>query len=226
MLEESHVSTSSEESSELDKQEGTEVKVTQRDGFLCKVWLKTHVKFPASRVFDVLAQPDNSHIFRSIKAITYRKVLEDDHKGKQRCEIEHEAEWKFLMFGGRFRTRLYVSQDRQAGKLDFQLAEPGMMKNFEGKWSIKPAQSPAEQSALKPPRWLHLPQWASREAGDDNEATCLELEQSVCPNVIPPPPLDRLLKGIAKKQVLNVVEDLRKEIDRIKKEEAKAKQKA
>lgn len=49
------------------------------------------------------------------QAITYRKVLEDDKHGRQRIELEHEAEWRFLVFGGRFLTRLFVQQDKQAG---------------------------------------------------------------------------------------------------------------
>lgn len=50
-----------------------------------------------------------------IQAITYRKVLEDDRKGKQRIELEHEAEWRFLFLHGTFRTRLQCLQDRRAG---------------------------------------------------------------------------------------------------------------
>lgn len=200
-----------------------EVEVTQPKGFLCKVRLRTEVLFPVSRVYEILTQPDNTQMFRNIKAITYRKVLEDDKHGRQRIELEHEAEWRFLVFGGRFLTRLFVQQDKQAGTLEFKLAKKGMMKDFEGRWHVytKPQQNhtPAPHPHFQLLRWP-FQQKAHPEA--QQHITVLELEQSMCPNVIPPPPIDRLLKGIAKRQVCNVVEDLRREIERVKKEEARA----
>ena len=44
--------------------------------------------------------------------VTYRKVLHDDNKGRQKVEVEQLAGWKFLMFSGSFATRLFVFQDR------------------------------------------------------------------------------------------------------------------
>ena len=37
--------------------------------------------------------------------VTYRKVLHDDKKGRQKVEVEQLAAWKFLMFSGSFATR-------------------------------------------------------------------------------------------------------------------------
>lgn len=50
-----------------------------------------------------------------MQEVTYRKVLHDDKKGKQKVEVEQLAAWKFLMFGGSFATRLYVFQDKPQG---------------------------------------------------------------------------------------------------------------
>ena len=56
------------------------------------------------------------------QAITYRKVLQDDHRGKPHIQLEHEAEWRFLVFSGRFKTRLHVFQDRAAGTVSALLS--------------------------------------------------------------------------------------------------------
>ena len=48
-----------------------------------------------------------------LQEVKYRKVLNDDKKGRQKVEVEQLAAWKFLMFSGSFATRLYVFQDRQ-----------------------------------------------------------------------------------------------------------------
>ena len=45
--------------------------------------------------------------------VTYRKVLHDDKKGRQKVEVEQLAGWKFLMFSGSFATRLFVFQDKK-----------------------------------------------------------------------------------------------------------------
>ena len=47
--------------------------------------------------------------------VGYRKVLEDDGKGKQKVEVEQVAAWKLLMFKGSFSTRLFVFQDKRRG---------------------------------------------------------------------------------------------------------------
>ena len=42
----------------------------------------------------------------------------------------------------------------------------------------------------------HNSDCCSSGAEAESDSTFLELEQSVCPNMIPPPPIDRLLKGM------------------------------
>ena len=50
-----------------------------------------------------------------LQEVSYRKVLHDDRKGRQKVEVEQLAAWKFLMFSGSFTTRLYVFQDKSQG---------------------------------------------------------------------------------------------------------------
>ena len=50
-----------------------------------------------------------------MQKVPYRKVLEDDGRGKQKVEVEQLAAWKLLMFSGSFSTRLYVFQDKRRG---------------------------------------------------------------------------------------------------------------
>ena len=56
--------------------------------------------------------------------VTYRKVLHDDKKGRQKVEVEQLAAWKFLMFSGSFATRLFVFQDKQKRTVGAEAAKP------------------------------------------------------------------------------------------------------
>ncbi len=50
----------------------------------------------------------------AMQRVSYRKVLEDDGRGKQRVEVEQVANWRFLCFSGSFATRLHVLQDKRS----------------------------------------------------------------------------------------------------------------
>ncbi|KAK9810148.1 hypothetical protein WJX72_005616 [[Myrmecia] bisecta] len=198
---------------------------------MCKVSLRAKVDLPPDRVFDILTNPDNARVFRGIKRITYRKVLERDAQGRQKVEVEHEAAWKFLCFSGSFRTRLFCWQDPRAGTIRFKLARPGMMKNFEGLWVVQPfvpsltvkrdGSKTASTSGQSPsgPLWFDPAQALSNLQHKFGEhkmtASLITLEQSVLPAMVPPPPLDRIIKGIAAKQVRLIMDDLRTEVKRI-----------
>lgn len=41
---------------------------------------------------------------------THRKILHDDHHGRQRVEVDHKSDWKFLWHHGSFTTSLLVEQ--------------------------------------------------------------------------------------------------------------------
>jgi len=51
----------------------------------------------------------------ALQKVQYRRVLEDDGRGRQKVEVEQVAAWKLLMFSGSFTTRLYVFQDKRRG---------------------------------------------------------------------------------------------------------------
>ena len=47
-----------------------------------------------------------------MQALKGRKILEDDRRGRQLIEVEQDAKWSFLCFGGTFTTKLYVKQNK------------------------------------------------------------------------------------------------------------------
>ncbi|KAK9856105.1 hypothetical protein WJX84_003178 [Apatococcus fuscideae] len=204
----------------------TRLVVTQPEGFAVKVCMKGKVELPPTDVYDLLTHPENHKIFRGIEAVLERKVLHDKG-GRQKVLVVHEARWKFLFFSGKFATHMHVEQDRGAGTVRFSLAKVGMMKDFAGFWSVQPYTQQALQSADigSSPR-PEAPWWQPKSAfanfprvgrqADRDAATLCRLEQSILPNVTPPRPLDRLMKGIAVKQVRGLMDDLRQEAGRIK----------
>jgi len=202
------------------------LEVTQPEGWMCRVRLQTKIHLPPDELYDLLTQPDNSGVFRNIKALTSRKIIEDDHRGRQVIDIEQEAKWRFLCFGGTFSTKLFVHQNKPAREIMFKLKESGMMKRFEGTWHIKPFNQQALDESFgfnsrKGQHWtagpVHALQGFHRRVrgGSVKEAaSLLTLEQSVCPNAVPPKALEGILKGIAARQVRNLVEDVRREVDK------------
>ncbi|BDA44539.1 hypothetical protein COCOBI_06-0150 [Coccomyxa sp. Obi] len=198
------------------------VEVTRPEGFMMKVALQAKVDLSPEAVYEILTAPDNAAVFRGIKKVGYRKVLEDDGKGKQKVEVEQVAAWKLLMFRGSFSTRLFVFQDKRRGTVEFRLARPGLMKDFAGTWRVQPftqltlseaPQSPAQSNNP----WHSLTNTLSSYMGDRRStATLVTLEQSLEPAVRPPKPLEGLVKSIAVAQLQGLLTDLREEVPRIK----------
>ena len=138
----------------------------------------------------------------ALQAVAFRRVLRDDSKGRLDAEVEQIGQWKFLCFSGSFATRLYVYQDKRRGtvrpavqsalpalvplpsraegagllQIDFKLAQPGLMKNFEGKWRVQPFtqatldEVSGQHPAQSRPRWL--------PAAFDNLHFCAPLSHS------------------------------------------------
>jgi hypothetical protein len=48
--------------------------------------------------------------FNQLQDCTHRKVVHDDGKGRQRVEVDHRSEWRFLWHHGSFTTSLLVEQ--------------------------------------------------------------------------------------------------------------------
>lgn len=191
--------------------ESSTVEVTQRKGFMCNVKARGRLPMEADRVFDILVSPDNYQYFSGIKRIDYRKVLEDNGAGKMKVEVQQVGQWKFLGFSGEFVTKLHVHQDKKARTIGFQLAKPGLMKDFKGWWTVQPITQLPNQSKLSqggPQGFLNMLPF-SRAQG-----SVVTLEQSILPSFIPPKPLDRVLKGISSKQVQIILQDLKQEVER------------
>lgn len=110
-------------------------------GFWCTLKMLARVKLPPDQVFAILTNPDNHErgIFRSVKGVRYRQVLEDDGHGLQKVETEQIAKWKLGPFSGTFNIRLIVTQNKRDHTIHFDLAHPyGFMRNFAGTWVIRP----------------------------------------------------------------------------------------
>lgn len=165
------------------------VHILQEHGFLCHIKAHTRLELPPRQAFEIIADPDNARIFRSIEECTYRKVLYEKQQ-KQRVAVEHQSGWKFLWHKGQFATKLLVEQDNKAMVMAFRLAESGFMKNFEGFWRMEPVPG-------------------------DPEATIAVLHQNVLP-VVYMPGLNWALTKICKAQIETLLHDVHTEVDRIK----------
>lgn len=211
----------------------SKIVVTQPEGFMCKLKMMARIDMSPDDVFDLLTNLDNTRIFRSLKPLSWRKVLADNGQGRVTAEFEQKAKWKFLFFSGTFKTRLVVSQDRDSRVINFRLAQPGFMKKFEGSWRLQPFTQSALDALDAPPlgpaqggtwqgpswsRWNTAVVTLQHRLGlpSKQEATLAVLEQSLMPALIPPPPFDTMLKKIAARQLQIMLEDLQTEVKKIK----------
>eukprot|EP01026_Neomeris_dumetosa_P006144 TRINITY_DN11930_c1_g1_i2.p1 TRINITY_DN11930_c1_g1~~TRINITY_DN11930_c1_g1_i2.p1 ORF type:complete len:307 (-),score=22.67 TRINITY_DN11930_c1_g1_i2:212-997(-) len=203
------------------------ISCTQPEGFFVKVAMKAKVNLSPHRIYDILVDPDNHKIFKTIQAPVLRKVLQD--KGhKQIVLVEQKAGWRFLVFKGSFTTRLKVHQDKRAGTIRFELVRSDLMKDFEGMWTIQPFNQTSLDDLIngtKPrfglKRFISDIQ-STLSGGPKSSLVCLE--QSVQPKSVPPGPLAKMLRRIAAKQISFIMQDLKAEVERINTEEAEAKQ--
>mmetsp|Transcript_12852 Transcript_12852/g.22933 ORF Transcript_12852/g.22933 Transcript_12852/m.22933 type:complete len:267 (-) Transcript_12852:378-1178(-) len=222
----------------------TLVAVTQPAGFLLKVELVAKVELSPRQIFDILVDPDNERVFRSIKGRTSRRVIKTEGH-KRTVEVVQVSHWQLLMFRGLINTHLIVEEDPKACTLNFRLAKRGVMRDFEGSWKLEPYSNRAYQTAMhrvgggaqSTERHPNAP-WAAVQGVMANglrsalsmphpfhphpHATVVSLTQSVAP-AHAPPPLDRLLRGISIRTVQSVVDDLQAEAARMRREEAAAK---
>mmetsp|Transcript_42417 Transcript_42417/g.108517 ORF Transcript_42417/g.108517 Transcript_42417/m.108517 type:complete len:251 (-) Transcript_42417:32-784(-) len=223
-------STDASEPSQKFRDGTTFVVVTQPAGFLLKVELVAKVDLSPRQIFDILVDPHNERVFRTIKGETLRRTVK--RVGHKRLvEVEQVSDWRFLLFRGHISTRLLVEEDPKACTLDFKLARRGVMKDFQGSWRLEPYSPAAYERAMQRisgagERSRPAPPWAGLQASLAGawplrrpRSTVITLSQSVAP-AHAPPPLDRLLRGISIRTVRTIVEDLQAEAARINKEEA------
>ncbi|MCO5553001.1 hypothetical protein L7F22_006521 [Adiantum nelumboides] len=180
--------------------------VTQPKGSFCQIDARFSVPLPADDVYNIITDPNNRRVFKNIKEVTYRKVLQDDGN-KQLVEIEQLGRWRFLMISGTFACRVLVEQDRKQHTMIFDLVKQGMMKKFSGSWKIEEfdpseASNKADRSATKD--------------GDELEklgqkGSWITFSQVVEPAIVPPWPLNGYVRGVTAKIVREILGDLQRE---------------
>eukprot|EP00887_Chlorella_sp_A99_P000827 scaffold5.g827.t1 len=146
------------------------------------------------------------------------QVLEESG-GRRRVEVEHEASWRFLMFHGKFHTRLLVEEDDATRTMHFELkpGTGGIMKRFKGAWQVEPHPDDPEHCSISTldqasecthavcPTSSPVPRQHALSVANDDLALAVSL----------PPPFNRILKGISCRQVRSIMEDIQKEADRM-----------
>lgn len=185
------------------------LKVTVPKGTLCHLETTFQLGLPPDAVFNIIIDPENKRVFRNIKEVTYRKVIEDeDHR--QLVEVEQSAIWRFLCFSGTLAIRVFVDQNRHTHSVNYYLSKQGFMKKFDGQWTIKPVYVDAPHCAALPSPEDDPVCLSSRVASEVN------LKQTVQPKLIPPPPVSWYVRGISAKQTEILIEYLQIEAKRLR----------
>ncbi len=194
-----------------------------KDGFFCTINVVGKVPLAPKKVFDILTQ-EKGHVFRSIKRVNYRKAIQDDGHGRKKTEVEHVGVWRFGPIKGEFVVRMMVDQDRNRGHIKFRLLKSSLMKDFSGEWTIEPYDQDALDEMVRYPnkKWgaMHYLSKAVHRFEESlmhsTTSSLVQLRQSVQPKLLPPAPLDRVLKQITMYQIKTIMKDLCAEAERIK----------
>ncbi|KAH7364995.1 hypothetical protein KP509_18G002800 [Ceratopteris richardii] len=184
--------------------------VTQRKGSFCQIDAGFSVPLPPDDVYNIITDPNNRRVFKNIKEVAYRKVLQDDGN-KQLVEVEQIGRWQFLFLSGTFSCRVLVEQDRRAHSMVFDLVRQGMMKKFSGSWKID------EFSPSKASNDCES-QVTSESKGSEKQASVgswITFNQVVEPAIIPPWPLNGYVRGVTAKIVREILGDLQRECIRL-----------
>lgn len=180
--------------------------VTQPKGSFCQIDARFSVPVPPDDVYDIITDPNNRRVFKNIKEVAYRKVLQDDGN-KQIVEVEQIGRWRFLMISGTFSCRVLVEQDREQHTMIFDLVKQGMMKKFSGSWKIdafntSEASSNGLLSATKESQQLEK---------NGQIGSWITFSQVVEPAFVPPWPLNGYVRGVTAKIVREILGDLQRE---------------
>ncbi|GAX85056.1 hypothetical protein CEUSTIGMA_g12476.t1 [Chlamydomonas eustigma] len=217
-----------------------QIEVAEGNGFLYSLKLRAKLEDKPSAVYEILTNPDSVLVFRNIKACTYRKILEEDkHTRTRKLEVAHKALAKFLFVNITFETRLFVWEDDINKRIRFCTAQEGFMKKFEGSWRVQPFNEQSLQSLRVEQvegdgdgSKLHNPfsaihsrlsqfHFGARQVKQDVIAepsnALVTLEQNLLPKSGVPPGLKGLIRRMCAKQLTDMMEDVRAEIDRRKK---------
>eukprot|EP00249_Psilotum_nudum_P015486 c25350_g1_i2 orf=91-867(+) len=182
-------------------------------GTLCLLKSTFELGIPPDVVFNIIIDPENKRVFKNIKEVTHRKVIEDEGH-RQLVEVEQAAIWRFLCFSGTISVRVFVDQDRNSKRVKYHLSRKGFMKRFEGFWEIRPLYVDLPHCALIP-----SPE-NDPECSSGKIASQVHLVQRVQPMLIPPPPLSWYVRGITVRVTELLIEDLQAEAKRLREGEA------
>eukprot|EP00884_Botryococcus_braunii_P014079 jgi/Botrbrau1/22672/Bobra.0132s0016.1 len=177
------------------------IQVSNANGYLCHIHLECVFRCDPSYLFSIFTNPDNTRIFRDIKEVTSRTVLDDSTPGLKVVEVEQLGEAKILWLTQRFRTLLKVTEDaRDPKKLvtTFSLIRSDILSRFNGCWTITPREDVSQKESCT--------------------CTFAVLEQDILPAGVPAflkhvPVLGHALRGISVRAVKRLVEDIDRVID-------------
>lgn len=209
------------------------VRTTPGTKVLADLVLRAKVSASPDEVYAVLTYPDSHVIFRGIKATLERRTLEDDGKGRRKLLVCHQAMTRFLWLHVTFSTQLLIEEDDKARTISFRNArDGGFMRTFTGRWEVLPFNQETLNHIYSPEQvkqqrsgwgWLHpakaigaLQHRLCDAVGSHSaqESSLVTLEQMIGPRVMPPGPLMRMVRGMCARTVINMMEDLHKEIDK------------
>ncbi|GLI66429.1 hypothetical protein VaNZ11_010227 [Volvox africanus] len=163
-----------------------------------KYTVRGQLLLPASapRVFALLTDYEGCHrVFGNIAASEVTQSAEGGLQVVQTCR------WKFLAFSGTFRVRLGVQEDPDNGTLLFSLVHSNFMRDFEGRWAVRPIHAPPSAAAS-----------AARSHPEGEEWCEVEHQLSVVPSVPVPPPVSFYTRSIFVRQVKGVLVDLQRAV--------------
>lgn len=186
--------------------------VTQPKGSFCQIDARFSVPMPPDDVYNIVTDPNNRRVFKNIKEVAYRKVLQDDGN-KQIVEVDQIGRWRFLMMEGTFSCRVLVEQDRKEHSMIFDLVKQGMMKKFSGSWKIDEFDVSEETSTGAPS--------ATKESKLSEKhmqmGSWITFNQVVEPTFVPPWPLSGYVRRVTAKIVREILGDLQRECVRLAK---------
>eukprot|EP01024_Parvocaulis_polyphysoides_P062429 TRINITY_DN7138_c0_g2_i1.p1 TRINITY_DN7138_c0_g2~~TRINITY_DN7138_c0_g2_i1.p1 ORF type:complete len:391 (+),score=65.27 TRINITY_DN7138_c0_g2_i1:77-1174(+) len=155
----------------------------RRDQFFVRV--SGQLDMTPMQTFRVFTNPDNSKVFRDVESIVSRKVLQSDSDVKV-VEVKQRARWRILFFQGFMVSHLIVKEEPRKGKINFRLAQPGLMKKWEGEWRL---------------------------VNDGKNGTKVSLHLEVSPSFVPPF-LTGLLRALTSGSTKRFIQDVQK-VDRL-----------
>jgi len=172
------------------------LEVTQPKGSFCQIDARFSVALDPEGVYNIITDPNNRRVFKNIKEVVFRKVLEDDGN-RQLVEVEQLGRWRFLMLSGTFSSRVIVEQNHKEKSMLFDLSQQGMMKKFSGSWKIEPMLA-SEMSI------------GSRESNAP-VGSWVNFQQVLEPAIIPPWPLNGYVRGVTERIIREMLADLQRE---------------